>query len=378
MYPQFFKAIRRKESISMSNQEFISPANPIIGDLEVEAAARVIRSGNLAQGPEVAAFEEEFSKYIGIKHAIALNSGTSALHIALLSAGIKQGDDVIVPSFTFAATANVVKLVGANPIFIDIELDSYCINPDEIESAITPQTTAIIPVHLYGNPADMPRISEIAKKHNLKIIEDAAQAHGAAINDKQVGTWGAASAFSFYPTKNMTSGEGGMITTNDENIDRLARLYRNQGMAVRYLNELPGFNLRLTDILAAIGRVQLNKLESWTTERISNANYLTENLKGVHLPLVRPGFKHVFHQYTIRVDSNREEFVKELSKSGIGSGIYYPTPVHKLPSFALNFDLKQTEIASKSVISLPVWPTLGEEKLERIVKSVNKIARAGS
>ena len=367
------------EGIDLNNSsDFIPAAKPLIGEDEIAEVNRVLRSGGLAQGPETLAFESEFAIKVGANHAAALNSGTSALHMALLCSGVKPGDEVIVPSFTFAATANVVKLVGAEPVFVDIDLDTYCISVDRIKDAITSKTTAIIPVHLYGYAANMPAINELACANNLIVIEDAAQAHLAEIDGKQVGTWGKAAAFSFYPTKNMTSGEGGMVTTYDPEVDRLTRLYRNQGMAIRYQNEVPGYNLRMTDIHAAIGRVQLKKLDEWTDARIANAKFLSENLNGVVTPYVAPNVKHVFHQYTIRVDGDREKFIEELLKNGVGSGAYYPTPVHRLPSFGFEFDLPNTDLAAKSVVSLPIWPTLSESELEKIVTAVNTVANAGS
>ena len=363
----------------MAELDFIPPARPIIGQPEIEAVTRVINSGMLAQGPEVAAFEEEFANYVGASHAIALNSGTSALHMALLCIGIGPGDEVIVPSFTFAATANVVKLVGADPVFVDIDPDTYCMSVDATEAAITSKTRAIMPVHLYGHPADMSRFQALASRHNIQLVEDAAQAHGATIDGKAIGTWGATAAFSFYPTKNMTSGEGGIVTTECPHIRDRIRLYRNQGMAIRYQNEVPGFNLRMTDLHAAIGRVQLERVEGWTQERIANAKFLSENLSGVVVPFVQENARHVFHQYTIRIEGqDRDQFGEKLKDLGIGTGAYYPTPVHRLPSFGLATDLPETDRAAKEVLSLPVWPELGTARLERIVNAVNKVASAGA
>lgn len=321
----------------------VSLAKPQITRVERKAVNRVLRSLVLAQGPEVKNFESEFSQYVGNRECVAVNSGTSALHLCLISLGIGPGDEVIVPSFTFAATANVVALVGATPIFVDINPLTYCLDPSLVKAAITTKTRAIIAVHLYGLPADMQNISKIAKEHSLLVIEDAAQAHLAAIENQMVGSFGDAAAFSFYPTKNMTAGEGGMAVLSDSSHARVCRLLRNQGMEKRYQNEIPGYNLRMTDIHAAIGRVQLKKLPRMTERRIEIAKFLTSNLETEHVPFVPQGFKHVFHQYTVRIKTNREDFSKQLINLGIGNDVYYPTQVHKLPSFAQEIYLVETE-----------------------------------
>lgn len=357
----------------------IPAAKPMIGKEERRAVDRVLRSGGLAQGPEVEAFEREFAEYVQGRHSIAVNSGTSALHLAFIAAGIGVGDEVIVPSFSFAATANAVVLAGAKPVFVDIEEDYFCVDADAIEDAITPSTRAIMPVHLYGHPANMPAIMKLAEKFGLMVFEDAAQAHLASMNDVPVGAWGAAASFSFYPTKNMTSGEGGMVTTDSADINRAVRMLRNQGMETRYQNELVGFNTRMTDIHAAIGREQLKKLPAWTAKRQSNAAFLTEHLQGVVTPKVASGASHVYHQYTVKVvDSDRDAFASELATLGVGNGVYYPTPIHKLPSFDLELDLPVTDRIASQVLSLPVHPALKQRDLEAIVEAVNMVARAGS
>jgi len=350
-------------------------AKPIIGKDVRRAVNKVLRCGNLTQGPQVAAFEREFSQLVNERECVAVNSGTSALHLALLSLGIGAGDEVIIPSFTFAATANSVALTGAKPVFVDIDINTYNMDPNLIENAITPSTKAIQVVHLYGLPADMIKIVEIAKRHNLLIIEDAAQAHSASINGQPVGTFGDAAAFSFYPTKNMTSGEGGMIVFKDKEAARLARLYRNQGMEKRYQNEIVGFNLRMTDIHAAIGRVQLKHLLKWSKKRQDNAMKLSDQLQNVITPIIPTGFSHVFHQYTIRVPKNRDTFADKLSKAGVGNSVYYPTQVHKLPSFNSPLSLPQTQLATETVLSLPVHPSLTGRDLKRIINSVNSLVK---
>jgi len=357
----------------------IPAAKPIVGAEERAAVDRVLLSGMMAQGPEVAAFENEFSSVVAGRHCIAVNSGTSGLHMALVAVGMKAGDEVIVPSFTFAATANSVALTGATPVFVDIDPRTFNVDPAAIEAAITPRTRAIQPVHLYGQPAAMKEIMAIAAKHNLLVIEDAAQAHMAALDGVPVGAFGAAGVFSFYPTKNMTSGEGGMISTASDEIARQCRLLRNQGMEKRYENEVVGFNTRMTDIHAAIGRVQLTKLAGWTEQRRSNAKFLDENLKGVVVPYVAPGAFHVYHQYTIRVvGHDRDAFSAEMTKRGVGNGVYYPIPVHQLPSFKHTFDLPETTSAAAQVLSIPVHPSLSQGDLETVVSVINSIASAGA
>jgi dTDP-4-amino-4,6-dideoxygalactose transaminase len=357
----------------------IPAAQPIIGDDERAAVDRVLLSGMLAQGPEVKAFEDEFSPHVDNRHCIAVNSGTSALHMAFVAAGIRAGDEVIVPSFSFAATANAVRLTGATPVFADIETHHFNLDPTAVEAAITPRTRAIMPVHLYGHPAAMTELQAICQRHNLLLFEDAAQAHLASLHGTKVGAFGVAGSFSFYPTKNMTAGEGGMVTTGCDHIARQVRLLRNQGMERRYENEVIGFNTRMTDIHAAIGRVQLAKLAGWTAQRQHNAAFLSKNISGVITPPVADGAVHVYHQYTIRVVGlNRDAFADELTKNGVGNGVYYPTPIHRLPSFGLSLDLPVTEQVAKECLSLPVHPSLSQGDLEKIVTVVNDAARAGS
>jgi len=359
---------------------FIPPAKPIVGDDEIAAVTRVIRSGMLAQGPEVKAFEEEFAAHFGLGRAcVAVNSGTSGLHLGLLSSGVGAGMEVIVPSFTFAATANSVALTGATPVFADIEPDTYCLDPASVEAAITERTVGIMPVHLYGHPASMAPLQEIADRHGLKLFEDAAQAHGASLHGTPVGAFGQFAMFSLYPTKNMTSGEGGMVSVADAQTERMMRLYRNQGMERQYENEVVGFNTRMTDLHAAIGRVQLTKVDGWTAARQANAAYLSANLAGVTPPPVRPGAVHVYHQYTVRVPQDRDGLAKALREEyAVGSGMFYPVPNHRLAPFGHDVDLPETERAARECLSLPVHPSLTEADLERIVTAVNALAGAGA
>lgn len=362
--------------------DFIPPAKPLIGDEERAAVDRVLRSGMLAQGPEVKAFEEEFSAHFGLgRECVAVNSGTSGQHLGLLASGVKAGDEVIVPSFTFAATANSVALTGATPVFADIEEGSFCLDPAGVEAAITERTVGIMPVHLYGHPANMPALLAVAKKHGLMIFEDAAQAHGASLGGTPVGAFGTFGMFSLYPTKNMTSGEGGMVSCGSPEVARMVRLYRNQGMEKQYHNEVVGLNNRMTDIHAAIGREQLKKVDAWTRTRQENAAFLSEGITGVTTPPVAEGAVHVYHQYTVRVPEDRDGFAAALKEQyQIGSGMFYPVPNHELAPFADNAhaELPQTQKAAKECLSLPVHPSVDRAGLERIVEAVNALAKAGA
>ncbi|HEX5740282.1 MAG TPA: DegT/DnrJ/EryC1/StrS family aminotransferase [Pilimelia sp.] len=364
------------------NTDFIPPARPVIGEAEIEAAVRVLRSGMVVQGPEVAAFEQEFSQLVDGRHCVAVNSGTSALQLTLMALGYGPGDEVIVPSFSFAASGNAIRLVGATPVFVDIEPGTFCVDPAAVAAAVTPKTVAIMPVHLYGHPAAMDRIMEIADRHGLGVVEDAAQAHAAALHGTPVGAFGTAGCFSFYPTKNMHSLEGGMITTADAQLARTLRLLRNQGMEQRYANEIVGANMRLTDVAAAIGREQLRQLPGWTKQRQANAAFLDEHITApaVTSPPVAHGATHVYHQYTVRVAGDRDAFQAALKDRGIGNAVYYPTPIHRLRPYLVDgepaVELPETERAAREVVSLPVFPTLTPDQLARIADGVNAAAGA--
>lgn len=346
-------------------------AKPLIGDEERAAVDRVMRSGMIAQGPEVTAFEEEFSTLVAGRHCIAVNSGTTALHLGMEAAGIGAGDEVIVPSFSFAATANSVRLTGAEPVFVDIEPGSFCLDPAAAAAAVTERTVAVMPVHLYGHPAAMNEILSLANRNGLLVVEDAAQAHGAALDGRPVGAFGRVAAFSFYPTKNMTTGEGGMVVTDDAGVARKVRLLRNQGMERRYHNEIVGYNARMTDIAAAIGRVQLGRLPGWNKARQANATALDRQLETVQVPPVAKGATHVYHQYTVRSD-RRNDLLQQLEERRVGAGVYYPVPIHRLPSFDLHLDLPETERAAGEVVSLPVGPHLTDTDLRGVAEAVNR------
>ncbi|MBE7433590.1 MAG: DegT/DnrJ/EryC1/StrS family aminotransferase [Anaerolineales bacterium] len=353
----------------------INISRPQIGDEEKRAVLGVLDSGHLAQGPKVREFEEAFAKWTDTKYGIAVSSGTTALHVALLAHGIGPSDEVITTPFSFIASANCILYTGARPVFVDIEPNYFLLNPDKIEEAITPRTKAIIPVHLFGQIADMDAIAEIAKKHNLVIIEDACQSHGAMYKGKKVGAWGTA-CYSFYPTKNMTTIEGGMITTNNPQVAEQSRLLRNHGSPKRYLHDTLGFNFRMTDIQAAIGLVQLGKVDNWNRQRQDNARFLTGKLSplsGVKTPKVRRNSEHVFHQYTICVEKDRDKMVEGLNSAGIAAGVYYPIPIHRQPLYmgmGYEKDMPITEKLAKQVISLPVHPALIQNELEKIVAEV--------
>lgn len=354
-------------------------AKPIIGEEEIENVVEVLKSGMIAQGPKVMEFEEKFANWIGAKYGIATNSGTSALHVALLACGIGEGDEVITTPFTFIASGNAIVYTGATPVFADIDLDTYTIDPDKIEDLITDKTKAILPVQLYGQAADMDKIREIAEKHDLKIIEDAAQAHGAEYNGEKVGTLGDMACFSFYPTKNMTTSEGGMITTNDEELAKKAQMFRAHGASERYHHDEIGYNFRMTDIAAAIGLAQLKVIDEFNDKRISNADYLNEQLKdieGIVTPKSPDNYKHVYHQYTVRVEKgNRDDWVEFLTNKGIGTGIHYPIPLYNQPIYkklGIEGDCPLAEKAADNVISLPVHPSLTKEDLDLVVDVVKE------
>jgi perosamine synthetase len=351
-------------------------ARPQMGDEEKQGVWEAMASGSLAQGPRVREFEERFAELIGSAHAVATSSGTTALHLALLGYGVGKGDEVVTVAFTFIASANSILYTGARPVFVDIDERDFTMDPARLEAAITPRTKAIMPVSLYGQPARMDDITELAERHGLAVIEDAAQAHGAAIGTRRSGTWGAG-AFSFYPTKNMTTGEGGMITTDDAGLADGVRLLREHGMRVRYHHDIVGYNFRMTDLAAAIGLAQLPKLLAANERRRAIAARYDADLRGVITPRVRPGVTHVYHQYTIRVHQ-RDTFAARLTDRGVGSGIYYPIPVHRQKPFvALGFgdeDLPVTDRLTGQVLSIPVHPSLTDDEVSTVIGAVNETA----
>jgi len=354
----------------------IPMARPQMGPEELELVASALASGQLAQGERVRQFEDQFAEFVGAPHAVATSSGTTAIHLALLALGIGPGDEVITVAFTFVASATPILHVGARPIFVDVEPRTYAMDPEQLERAITDRTRAIMPVSLYGQPANMPAILEIAERHGLAVIEDACQAHGAELAGRRSGSWGLG-VFSFYPTKNMTSGEGGMVTTSDGKIADTVRLLREHGMKVRYHHDLLGYNFRMTDIHASIGLAQLKKLPAANERRRAIAARYTEELVGVLPPDERPGAKPVYHQYTLRV-RRRDEFTDGLQARGVGSSVYYPIPVHRQKPFldieSARVSLPVTERLVEEILSLPVHPSLTDDEVGQVVSATNATA----
>jgi dTDP-4-amino-4,6-dideoxygalactose transaminase len=337
-----------------------------------EAVARVLESGHYVLGPEVEAFEREFAAYCSAPHGIAVNSGTSALHLALLAAGIGPGDEVITTPFTFVATAAAVCNAGARPVFVDIRRDSFTIDPDLIEAAITPRTKALIPVHLYGQPAEMNPILDIARRHGLTVIEDACQAHGAEYEGRRAGSMGDLGCFSFYPGKNLGAcGEGGLVVARDAEHAKKVRMLRDWGQERKYEHVLPGFNFRMDGIQGAILRVKLRRLEEWTEGRRAAAKRYARLLAdaGVGIPAEMAYARHVYHVYAVRTD-DRRALQDALQAEQIQSGIHYPIPVHLQPAYAsLGYragDFPEAEAAAREVLSLPMFPELTEAQQTRV------------
>jgi dTDP-4-amino-4,6-dideoxygalactose transaminase len=344
---------------------------------EVDAAiVAVLESGHFILGPEVQAFEHEFGAYCDTAHAVGLNSGTSALHLALLAAGVGHGDEVITAAFTFVATVAAIEYTGAHAVLADIDPDTLTIEPDRLEAAISPRTKAIIPVHLYGRPADMDPILSIARARNLVVVEDAAQAHGAEYKGRRAGSMGDMGCFSFYPGKNLGAfGDGGAVTTDNEEYARTVRLLRDWGAERKYLHVAKGYNFRLDEIQAAILRVKLRRLEAWTELRRKHAAAYDSLLSEapVRLPAQAPDARHVYHLYVLRT-KERARVLAELHAGGIQAGIHYPTPVHLQPAYAnLGYrrgDFPVSELAADEVLSLPLYPELTAGALDRVARAV--------
>ena len=354
-------------------------SKPFIGEAEKQQVLAVLDSAMLAQGEKVAALEARFASLCQVKHAVATSSGTTALHLALLAHGLGPGDEVITSPFTFIASVNSIIYVGATPVLVDIDERSFNLDPARVEAALTPRTKAIMPVHLYGQLCDMAALTALAERYNLSIIEDAAQAVGATYQNKPAGSFGTG-CFSLYATKNVMAGEGGMVTTDDDQIARRVRLLRQHGMARRYEHQMLGYNFRLSDLHAAIGLAQMDRLADFTARRRANAAHLSRHLESVIVPCISPDCGHVWHQYTVRVPQDapftRDEAVQKLAEMGVGSGIFYPIPVHQQGYMRQKYGPKHLPVAEKlagQVLSLPVHPLLSQQDLATIVEAVNAL-----
>ena len=349
-------------------------ARPDIDDCEIDAVTDVLRSGMLAGGRRVAELEERWAEYVGVRHAIAISNGTVALMCIVAGLRLGPGDEVITVGHTFNATVSSILSSGATPVFVDIDAETYDVDVDRVAAAVTPRTKAIMPVHLFGLPADMDAITEIAQRHGLAIIEDACQAHGAEFRGKKVGSFGHG-AFSLYATKNMTTGEGGLITTDDDALAEWIRLYRNQGMRQRYHHDILGYNFRMTDIAAAIGLCQLDKLPAATQRRREIAaryDAAFEDLP-IRVPITPPDRTHVYHQYTIDVGPARDAVVADLAAAGISTGIYYPVPVHRqayVLERGIDVHLPVTERLAERTLSIPLFATLTDDEAATVIDAV--------
>lgn len=357
-------------------------AKPLIGEEEKKRVLEVMDSGMIASGPVTAQFEKEFSAYLGAEYGIATSNGTTALHVALLAAGVQPGDKVLTTPFTFIASGNSILYCDAKPVFVDIDPNTFLIDPEKVKEALEkdPEIKALLIVHLYGLSCDMDRIMPLVEKHNLILIEDCAQSHGAEYKGKKTGSFGQAAAFSFYPTKNMTTGEGGMVVTSREDIAAKARQIINHGRSGRYFHDMLGYNYRMTDIAAAIGSVQLGKLDGFNAKRVANARYLSEKLQGLtwlQTPYVPEQCSHVYHQYTVKVEK-RDAFAQWLQEKGIGNSIVYPIPIHQQPFYqeivGKELVLPRAEEVAEQVISLPIHPALTLEQLEEMVTTIKSFA----
>lgn len=360
-------------------------AKPVLGKEEEEAVRGVLRSGILTQGEKIRSFEKAFASYIGVDYALAVTNGTIALDLALKILGIGAGDEVIVPSFSFIASSNCVLFQGAKPVFADIDQRSFNIDPLDVNDKVNAKTKAIIAVHIFGQPAKMKELKEIAQDHRILLIEDAAQAHGAEYKGNKVGGLSNIGCFSFYATKNMTTGEGGMITTNNGELAKKACLLRDHGQTEKYRHTILGYNYRMTELSAAVGLVQLKKLDELNEKRRENAKMLTKGIRkvpGLTAPYVEKDVKHVFYQYVVSVEENypleRNELAERLNSMGIGVAIHYPTPIYKQPLYQeLGYDktiCPMAEESCKKVLSLPVHPSVTEKDIQRITHVLKKMS----
>ncbi len=362
----------------MDREYVVRLANPYLNELDAEAVYQVVKSGRLSQGPKVEEFEKAFAEYTGVKHAIAVFNGTVALHLSLAAADVGAGDEVIVPSFSFVATANVALYQNARPVFCDIQADTYNIDPERIEEKVTPKTKAIIPVHYGGQIAQMDPIMEIAEEYDLAVIEDAAEAHGSKYREKRAGALGDAGCFSFYPNKNMTTGEGGIITTDNDDLAEQMRMMRSHGQDRRYHHVVLGYNYRMTELQAALGIIQLGRLEESIEDRIRIADNYTEKLSStreITTPFVSPENRHTYMLYTIRIP-DRDRVRAHLEQSGVETRIAFP-PIHLQPVYRNLYryrggELPVTEEVASSVLSIPMYHGLEEEKQDYVVNHLRE------
>jgi len=367
-----------------ASDKLIPIAKPTFSEQTVKDVSEVLRSGRIRQGPKTREFEEKFRERVGARYAYAVNSGTAALHVAYLSI-LKPGDEVIVPAFTFFATASTVIYSQGRPVFADIDPETFTIDPEDLKEKITERTRAITPVHLFGNAADMKAITEIAQDHNLKIVSDAAQAHGTEINGRDVGSYDTLNCYSFYPTKTLTTGEGGMVTTNDKKLCELGRLVRNHGDDARYHHVTLGLNYRMTDIAAAIGLNQLSNLDRYLARRRHCGRVLREGIKrieGLHPQKTGDGVNHSYSYFSLTMDPEqfkctRDQFLEALRAENIGCAVHYPTPLTKQPAITNLMKPEKcpaSEDVSKRIFSLPMHPELSDDDLEKILEAVEKVA----
>lgn len=358
----------------------IRMSRPLIGADEIAAVDRVLRSGALVQGAEVEAFEAEFSATVEGRPCVAVSSGTAALHVGLLAAGIGTGDEVIVPSFTFAATAHAVVACGAAPVFVDVDPSTFCMDPGAVEAAVSDRTAAVVPVHLFGHPADMVRLRRLAERHGLLVVEDACQAQGARHQGRPAGALGAVAAISFHPSKTMTTGEGGMLVCGDAAVASAARVWRNQGMnGVTGRPEVAGLNARMTEMAAAMGRVQLRRVPEFLDRRRGNATRWDGALPASLVPHRSPDVEPAHHQYTIRCadSARRADASRMLAALGVETRIYYETPLHLSPPYSSDGgprrSMVHTEAAAETVLSVPVGPHLTDAEVDRIGEALSRL-----
>lgn len=363
-----------RTSAALSEIMKIPMARPLFDETTRQSILEVLDSGRLAQGLRVLEFEERFAEWAEVPFAVAVSSGTAALLLALMALEIGPGDEVITTPFTFAATANTILFLGARPVFADIQPSTLNLDPEEVERRITPRTRAIVLVHLYGNPCDMGIFTELAARYGLALIEDAAHAPGALYQGRPVGSFGIG-CFSFYATKNITTGEGGMITTQDSHLARRLRMLRDHGQSAKYVHEILGLNFRMTELQAVLGIGQLQHIDAWNDRRRTIAAFYDQHLRGARPVAITPNSTPVYHLYTVRLSPGLRDAVRErLKEAGIETGIHYPTPVYRQPLYqrlGYNDSLPVAEAAAREVLSIPIHPALRDDEVRYVVEALN-------